>query len=311
MYDLKDLPRLIIFLEVAKQGSFTEGAKKLGLKKSGASLHITSLEERLQVQLLNRSTRGIQLTEAGERLFSYCNLINTHLVESFNELQEIDHQPKGPLTVTAPHSLEQHVVIPVIQSFCEQFPNIQPCIITDDKPLDLIKNNIDISIHIGKLSDSNYRARNIGTINDVLCASPQYLERHDPINCVEDLYKHKWIATGWQQIKPQYSFVHSCNSDVEIFDFPQDMRANTLPAAFKMVELGMGIAILPDIYVINALNEGRLVRILPELKCTQWPIYAVHPYHGKVPNKIKTFIDSVENKIAEIIPQKNNTLFKR
>ncbi|MCE2028324.1 LysR family transcriptional regulator [Sessilibacter corallicola] len=300
MYDLKDLPRLIIFLEVAKQGSFTEGAKKLGLKKSGTSLHITSLEERLQVQLLNRSTRGIQLTEAGERLFWYCNLINNHLIESFNELQEIDQQPKGALSITAPHSLEQHIILPVMMEYCEQFPQIKPCIITDDRPLDLIKNNIDVSIHLGKLNDSNYRARSIGTISDVLCASPEYIARNDPINDISDLYNHKWVAAGWQQIKTQYNFKKKGEDDVIAFDVPQDMRANTLPAACKMVELGMGIGMLPDIFAVHLIKSGRLVQILPEIKCTCWPVYAVHPYHGKVPKKIKVLIDSIETKISEI-----------
>ncbi len=300
MYDLKDLPRLIIFLEVAKQGSFTEGAKKLGLKKSGASLHITSLEERLQVQLLNRSTRGIQLTEAGERLFWYCNLINNHLIESFNELQEIDQQPKGALSITAPHSLEQHIILPVMMEYCEQFPKIKPCIITDDRPLDLIKNNIDVSIHVGKLNDSNYRARSIGTISDVLCASPEYIAQNSPINQVSDLYNHKWVATGWQQLRTQYNFIDSETKKVEVFDVPQDMRANTLPAAYKMVELGMGIGMLPDIFAIHSIKSGRLVRLLPDINCTCWPVYAVHPYHGKVPKKIRVLIDTIESKITEI-----------
>lgn len=300
MNKLRNLPRFLIFHEVAKQGSFTLAAQQLGLTKSAISQHVTQLEQSLEVQLLNRTTRGLKLTEAGERFFQHCAKINNQIDSAHEEIQELDHSPRGTLTITAPHSLEQEIVLPTLAEYCLEFPNIKPQIITDDEPLDLIRNNIDIALHIGQLKDSSYRARRLGQLEDIICASPNYLEKHPEILSISDLTNHNWIATAWQQMRPQYNlskYSSGCTSQTEVFSVPQDIKANTLPAALGMIEQGLGIGMLPDICCAEAMNNKRLVRILPDIKCTLWPIHAIHPYHGKVPSKVKRFIDLAQKNI--------------
>ncbi len=300
MNKLKDLPRFLIFHEVAKQGSFTLAASQLGLTKSAISQHVSQLEKTLQVQLLNRTTRGLTLTEAGERFLQYCVEIRQQIDMAFDEIQELEKTPRGVLTITAPHSLEQEVVLPTLTEYCREFPNIKPNIIIDDEPLDLIKNNIDIALHIGQLKDSSYRARRLGQLEDIICASPKYLVEHPPILSISNLASHIWVATCWQQMRPQCKLTQystSCSTETEVFSVPQDIKTNTLPAALNLIEQGFGIGMLPDICTLNSLNEGKLIRILPDVKCTLWPIHAIHPYHGKVPGKVKRFIDIAQKNI--------------
>jgi DNA-binding transcriptional LysR family regulator len=300
MHRLRNLPRFLVFHEVVKQGSFTLAAHQLGLTKSAISQHITQLEQALEVQLLNRTTRGLKLTEAGERFFQHCAKISHQIDLAHDEIQELDQSPKGILTITAPHSLEQQIVLPTLAEYCLEFPNIKPQIVIDDEPLDLIRNNIDIALFIGQLKDSSYRARRLGQLEDIICASPKYLEQHPEIRAISDLTKHNWVATSWQQMRPQFKLsrhTSSCATHAEVFSIPQDIKTNTLPAALGLIEQGFGIGMLPDICCNDAISNKRLVRILPDVKCTLWPIHAIHPYHGKVPSKVKRFIDIAQKNI--------------
>lgn len=302
MDKLKSLPRFLIFHEVAKKESFTLASHQLGLTKSAISQHISKLESSLQVQLINRTTRGLKLTEAGKRFLDHCIKIDQQMELALEEIQDIDQSPRGVLTITAPHSLEQTVVMPTLTEYCLGFPDLKPHIIIDDKPLDLISNNIDIALHIGQLKDSSYRARRLGQIEDIICASPKYLDKRPPILSISDLGKHNWVATTWQQMQPRCKLTRNAklhSHDSETFSVPQDIKANTLPAAISLVEKGFGLGMLPDICTQQALRDGSIVRVLPDVLCTLWPVHAVHPYHGKVPNKVKCFIDIAQKYIAQ------------
>ena len=300
MGNLKDLPRFMIFSEVAKQGSFTQGAAQLGMTKSGVSQHITQLEDSLQVRLINRTTRNLQLTEAGERLLLYCGTIQSQMNMAFNELQEIDQTPRGCLSITAPHSLEKDVILPAISEVCTLFPQMNPNVLIDDKPLDLVKNNIDVSFFIGNLKDSNYRARRVGTLTDVICATPEYIEKNEPIKNISDLNCHPWVVTSWQQRLMQCSLTNTNNNVTETFTIPLTIKTNTLPSALFLIEQGLGIGMLPEAFLKNSIRANKLKILLPEVKCTIWPIYAMHAYHGNIPLKIKTFINLVEKYINQL-----------
>lgn len=104
---------------------------------------------------------------------------------------------------------------------------------------------------------------------------------------MKDLYSHTWLVTSWQQSQSQYQFLTNKTS-VESFTVPQNIRANTLPVTVKLIEEGLGIGMLPDIFLKESLKKEKLIKLLPKISCKKWPIHAVHPYHGKVPKKYNT-----------------------
>jgi DNA-binding transcriptional LysR family regulator len=294
MNNLKNLPRLLIFAEIVKQGSFTAAAESLGMTVSGVSQQLSQLEKTLGVRLLNRSTRVFVLTDTGQMFLRHCNSVINQLSLAMDELQEIKESPQGILSITAPHSLETSVIVPAISQLCKAFPNVHPRILIDDQWLDPIKNNLDVMIRLGELPDSNYLARKLGVLEDIICASPAYLAQHSPINCVDDLKQHLWIATSWQQKQQDYIVTDSSSSRKITIHVSKNILVNTLPSALGLVKRGLGIAMLPRNYVTSSIKKGRLLHILPELTCKKWPIYALHAYHGAIPVKVKYFIELLD-----------------
>ncbi len=281
---------LMIFDEVVKQGSFTAAADKLNLTKSGVSQHISHLEQYLQVQLLTRSTRRLSLTNAGEKLFHRSGELKTLLDLTIDEVRNITQQATGPLTITAPQALVQSAVLPALQQLIKQFPNIQPRLIADDSNQDIIKKGIDIAIRVGELRDSDLKGGKIGEHREIFVASPAYLSSVDQPISINNISLHPFIATRWQTDNHRHSFVDTKKTRHDILLQPK-FEMDSSNTAVESVLLGLGVALLPDIYVNRYIKEGKIQHILSNLQANADNIYYVHAYKESLPLAIKWFID--------------------
>lgn len=287
MNNHRQLPRLMIFTMVAQKRSFTAAAKQLNLSKSAVSQQVTTLESELGVRLLNRTTRELSLTPVGERLLERCNVLKDQLALIFNDLEAAGARPQGRFAVTYPYSLEAEVILPAIEQLCREFPNLEPVLMADDTTLDLVANQIDVSIHIGELADSTYRALPIGALTEVFCATPRYLNRHPCISSKDDLVDHRWIAMSWQRSATQVTCIQTGKTDTVILK--EFARSSTLPAAVEMTMKDFGIALIPDIIAKPLIQSGRLVQVAREVRGPEWPVYSVHAYQSEKPVHITRF----------------------
>jgi DNA-binding transcriptional LysR family regulator len=162
-----------------------------------------------------------------------------------------------------------------------------------DKPLDLIENNLDVSIYGGELKDSNYRALPIGSTNEILCASPNYLQKHKKLSTLEELHNHQVIATPWQK-RNLALFKKSSPSDQQSLTLNYFSQTNTMPSVLEFILQDMGIALLPEFVIQSALAKGELIRVLTEYHGKQWPFYMVHRFHGEKPVHITRFYHLVK-----------------
>lgn len=294
MNNVKKLSSLLIFSEVANKQSFTLAGKKLGMSKSAISQHIKRLEQDTGQQLLSRHTRGMSLTAAGEKLLSRCELLRDQVELAYNELTISKEMPSGVFSLTIPHSFEKVIVIPALKQLCLEFPLLQIDLKVTDQPLDLIENNLDVSIYAGELKDSNYRALPIGTANEIFCASSNYLKKHSALNHIHDLKNHQVIATSWQnqnlEAFESNNFLDKQSIKIEYF-----ARANTLPSALELTLQDMGIALLPEFVIQSALAKNELIRALPNYHGKKWPFYMVHRFHGEKPIHITRFYQLVKH----------------
>jgi len=298
MNNIKRLPALLIFAEVAKQQSFTLAAKQMGMSKSAISQQLKRLEDDIGQQLLSRHTRGMSLTAAGEKLLGRCELLRDQVELVIEELDSSRETPTGTFALTIPHACEKDVVVPALGQLCKEFPLIQPQIHVTDDAQDLIQNNLDVAIYAGELKDSNYRALPMGSASEIFCATPAYVQKHGLPHQLHQLQDHNLIATSWQKsplaVYSNHELTKKISLDVNFF-----ANTNTLPSALEMARHDMGIVLLPEFTVQSAFASGKLVRVLPEHQGRQWPFYMVHRFQGEKPIHITRFYQLVKHYFAK------------
>ena len=287
MNNIKAIPRLMIFAAVAQKGSFTEAARHLKLSKSSISQQISLLETELGATLLKRTTREVSLTTLGSKLLERCNVLQDQVSLIFNDLDEAGINPRGRFSVTFPNSLQSEIVIPAIKQLLSEYPNLEPLLISDDKPLDLVEHNLDIAIHIGELKDSGYRALPIGSLVEIFCATPLYLSKNGNISTTQELITHRWIATSWQKAKT--TVTHLKSNERENVELNQFSKCNTLSGAIDMTLSHLGISLIPDIVAKPLIKSGKLTHIAKNIQGPKWPVYTVHAYKNEKPIHITRF----------------------
>jgi DNA-binding transcriptional LysR family regulator len=287
MDNIKQLSRLMVFAEVVKQSSFTGAAKQLGITKSAVSQQIKTLEADMDIRLLNRTTRGVSTTALGQKLLSRCQILKDQVDLVLKDIANAEENPKGRFAITLPHSLETNVVLPAIEQLCLEYPGLEPELIVSDSSLDLVENNLDVAIHAGELPDSSYRALPIGTITEIFCASPLYLNKNITPKKLTDLGDLKWISTSWQkQTMPVYNIV---NKEKTIIELSQFSKVNTFPSALAMALHHLGIVLLPNNVAKPLIKSGELVHIMVQYTGPLWPLHTMHAYQREKPVHLTRF----------------------
>ena len=294
MNNIKLLPSLLIFAEVAQQSSFTQAALRLGMSKSAVSQQVKRLEEEIGQKLLSRHTRGMSLTAAGKTLLERCELLQDQANLAFQELDSGQQKPSGEFAITIPHSCERLIVMPALRQLCIEFPDIQPRVVVSDEVRDLIDDKLDLSLTFGNLKDSSYRALPIGSVGEIICANPIYLNQHPPVKSLEDLKQHRWISAPWQtdQINLYRNDSLAEKIELQIVFFAQ---TNTLPSTVEMALHGMGMILLPEFAVQLHIESGHLTRVLPSHQGRQWPFYMVHRFDANKPVHVTRFYQLIQH----------------
>jgi len=287
----------MVFAEVVKQTSFTGAAKQLGISKSAVSQQIKALESDMDIRVLNRTTRGVSTTALGEKLLSRCQVLKDQVDLVLKDIATAEDNPQGRFAITLPHSLECNVVMPAIEQLCLEYPGLEPELIVSDSSVDLVEHNLDVAIRAGELSDSSYRALPIGTVTEIFCASPLYLNKNITPMQIADLTQLKWIATSWQKTKmPVYEISTQEKTMIELNQFS---KVNNFPSALSMALRHLGMVLLPDNVAKPLINSGELVHVMPKFTGPVWPLHAVHAYQREKPIHLTRFHQLVCNYFNE------------
>lgn len=247
-----------MFVQVARTGSFTGAARQLGQPPQAITRGIAALEAHLGVRLFQRSTRAVSLTTEGAGLLPRIERLLGDLAESERAATGMLAEPRGELAITAPVAFGQLHVVPVVGELLALHPELDVRLMLIDRNVRLIEEGIDLAVRIGALEDSTLRARRIGTVREVIVASPAYLARQGVPGSPADLAGHDLIAsTGprgageWRMIGP------SGQTGAR-----RRLRINSVAAAIEAAEAGVGLANFLSYQVANALAAGRLVEVL-------------------------------------------------
>ena len=288
---------LRLFVTVVEENSVSKGGARLNVPQSSASRLLSRLEENLGTRLLQRSTRSLQLTEAGRIYFERARQIVTALDEASAAVRDLSGTPSGLLRVTAPAGFARQYIAPHLVEFSSLYPEINLGLSLQDTVEDLVSLGYDIAIRFGALPDSGLVARNLAGSTLVACASPAYLDQHGAPEQVVDLAARNCLCFRSNPGKNSWSFTLGDQS--QSVKVGGSMYSNNGDALMAAALSGYGIIMQPSWTVQIALDSGQLVRILPDHQHgpSSIPIHAVFAHKQHLPPKTRVFVEFMTRKI--------------
>lgn len=278
------------FVEVVVQGSFTHAADKLGVSKSYVSKQIAALEDHLGVRLLNRTTRKIATTDAGQAFYERARRILDDVEEAERSVMQLNTAPRGILKMSAPVSFGLHYVTPIVAMFMCDNPELSVELDFSDREVDVIDEGFDLVIRIGQLADSSFIARKIAPVRLITCASPDYLKRRGTPRTPHDLSHHECQHYTYQTSPSAWRF-ESESGEVAHVTVSGRMKANNGVALLEASRRGIGISILPDFIANEDIQNGSLVEVLQDWTPGHRAIWALYPHNRHLSAKVRLFID--------------------
>lgn len=280
---------MAIFATIIKNKSFTKAAQELNLAKSTVSSRLTLLEKKLKTKLLNRTTRTLSLTQAGEILYTHCQQMTIHAQQAEDSLRNHNELPIGKLKITCPEISGLYLFSQLISKFKQQYPLITIQLIITDQFLDITKENIDFAFRTGIQQDSNLICRHLSMVARSIVAAPAYLKNNQAIKKPQDLNKFPLLKhsllTSWPLFKgSQKQSIAIKNIAVE---------SNSLIFLLDMAVQGHGIALLPRYLSKTMRQQKKLVELLPEWKVPDNDYYLLYPAGNEnrfIHNLFKDFI---------------------
>lgn len=286
------LAEMATFVKVVETGNFSETARQLGLSPSAVSRSISRLEQALGTRLLQRTTRKLRLSESGEEVFKRCqdmvSAARAVLAVSGQYVQEA----QGLVRVSVPKAVGRFVLHPHMAEFLRRYPNVDVQLILEDRQVDLIDDNVDLSIRITDSPPPGLIGRPLLPIDHLLCATPQYLAEHGTPRQPRDLLSHSCIYLGETPGDARWKFKQGSRAVTVAVRgrYAANHTGVRLDAALQHV----GIASLPYFTARHALEQGTLVQVLADWDFIAsytgdaWLLYSPTRY---LPPKLRVFID--------------------
>lgn len=289
-----------VFVSVVENGSFSVAARKLNITKSAVSKRITQLEDELGIRLLNRTTRKISLTEAGQRYYDYVVQSLSLAQQGIDAVSELQGTPRGKLKITTPMTFGVLHVSPLIAEFLSLYPEIEIDLQLEDRMVDLVEEGFDLGIRIGHLPESNLIAKRLAPCLSVLCATQHYLDTHGTPSKPSDLADHNCLLYTYYRGGTEWTFTQGGQQYKVI---PKGrLSVNNSEVIRKTLLNHGGVAKLPTFIVGKELAAGNLKIVLPDYSLPQHAVYAVYPERKHMPLKVRAFIDFLDEKLGTDTP---------
>jgi DNA-binding transcriptional LysR family regulator len=292
-----------LFIGVVRAGSFSQAAADAGLSPQAVSKAVRQLEDHLGVRLFHRTTRSLSLTEEGERLFELANPGLRLLDEALDHVQNSRKDMDGVIRVAAPTSFGNHMLVPLVRDFQEQYPGVQFDLLMEDHFTDLIEAKIDVGFRGGNPPERNLISRRIGDIGLVICAAPRYIARYGAPKTVDELLAHR--CTGFRQPNTGRMVPWELHVDggTVYKDIPTVASFNTVEGEVQAVRAGVGIGQLAAYMVDRDLANGVLVHLLPQTTTVNSGVFMYYQQRTQMPQRVRQFIDFASERAPALFPK--------
>lgn len=293
-----------LFLRVVQTGSLSAAGRETGMSTPSVVRHINNLEAALKVRLLNRSTRRLSLTEAGEIYKNGAEKILSALASTHKELGTYENAPRGTLHIASRTLVGINLVTPLLPEFAHRFPDLHILFTLTDAPIDIIDQKVDVLITSGRIQISSLLARKLAAGPRILCASTAYLAAREEPRSPHDLTSHKCVSYRFDALPPVWRF----GSGKSVIDVAvnSNFQTNSGEVIRTFLLKGLGIGLMPQWSVAADIEAGHLRRVLPKYNVSpkgadaQHTIYAVYPRGPYQSRKARTFIDFIVGKFRRM-----------
>ena len=290
---------LQVLLHTVSKGSLTASARALGITPAAASATLKRLETQLGTRLFERSTRAMRLTPSGQILLEYAQRAFELLAEGVSQLDAERGELMGTVRVSTPSDLARTVLMPMFDEFLQLHPGVKLALNVGDRVLDVLRDEVDLAIRYGELSDSRLVARPLSLAHPVVSASPDYLSRHGTPHTPTDLVDHNCISfiRGGRAFS---AWRFGQNGQWTTVRVSGDRIVDDASLAREWAASGAGIIFMTEIEQRGHLHSGRLVRLLSEWETDPYPLHALLPSGRFVPNRVRALVDFLAGRFAEL-----------
>lgn len=288
---------LRLFVSVAELGSFTKAAEREGMTPGAASKQITALETRLQARLLERTTRSVRLTDAGQALLERIRPWLSEFEGIEEGFAEEGAAPAGTLRIAAPVDFGARILMPAIAGFMRQWPGLDVRMSLADRMVDLVDEGFDVAVRIGHLTDSSLIAKRLAPACMSVVAAPDYLAAAGAPENPSDLASHACIIDRNKPAPQMWRFKQG--DRVEEVKINGRLTLNGASAAVEAAAQGLGIACSPSWAARDALKAHRVVRVMPDWEPDHRDVWAVFPSNRYLAHRVRLFVDHLAEHFRE------------
>jgi DNA-binding transcriptional LysR family regulator len=286
---MNQLHLITVFVAVVDTHGFAGAARKLNMSPPAVTRAINELEAHLGLRLLTRTTRTVRVTDAGERYAQDCRRILAELQEADESVSGMHLAPKGRLTITAPVLFGSIYVTPIVTEYLSRYPQVSVSCLFLDRVVNLLEEGVDAAVRIGELPDSSMQAIAVGQVRRVICASPDYLERHGTPQVPDDLSAHTIVSVGGQTPHTEWRLLDKglpCSVRLHA-----RMTTTTNDSALTAAVEGFGLTRLLSYQAQAHLRTGQLQAVLTAYEPAPLPIHVVHRQGRQAPQRVRAFLD--------------------
>jgi DNA-binding transcriptional LysR family regulator len=281
---------MAVFVRVVERGSLTAAGRDMRLSTAVVSNRIARLEASLGVRLLNRTTHRVDPTRQGTRFYEHCLTILSELEQAENAICDDTTEPRGPIKVTAPAVFGRLHVAPHVPAFLARYPQMQVRLRLTDHLLDLSQEQIDLALRVAEMTNSNAIVRKLAPNRRMIVASPDYLERHGAPKEPADLLKHNCMLLRFSG-SPQFRWTLQTPDGPVTLRVAGNMEADNSEVLREWCVAGHGLALESLWEIVDELNTGRLVVVLPTFRPLAHALYALYPQNRLLSSRVRVFID--------------------
>ncbi len=289
---MHDWNEMAVFVKVVETGGFQRAAEALGMPKSSVSRKVASLEERLGVRLLHRTTRTVRTTDIGQGYYDRLARLVRDAEAAEDAVRQCQDEPTGTLRISVP-TTGTGSFMRMVFGFSKRYPRVSLEVLSTDRFVDLVRERIDVAIRAGELSDSGLVARKLARSQLRFVASPAYLDERGRPESVADLAKHDGVGGGRLESNPVWHLADGTTVPVRA-----RVRVTSMANAVDAAVAGLGLALVPDPFVQSEIEQGLLERVLPDV-AARASVSIVYPSRDNLSTNVRAFVDYLVDRADE------------
>ncbi|MBB6484797.1 LysR family transcriptional regulator [Rhizobium lusitanum] len=291
------LTSLTVFGRVVECGGFSAAARRLNMSVTMVGNHVQSLEDRLGVRLLNRTTRKVSLTETGKYYYERSSQILADLEEIDRTAGALNTTPRGTLKIYTSGAIVRFL-LPVVNEFMTQYPAISLDFSVGERAIDMIEEGYDLMIRTLPTQESTLVARKLTPWRHMLVCSPEYRDTHSMPKVPADLAEHNCLQYAYYPYGDEWRFEDADGNQTGV-KISGNVVSNSAETLRFLLASGQGIFLAPSFIVFEDVAAGRLVRVMPDYRAVEFIISAIYPNRSHLPTKVRLFIDLLVERFAE------------